>query len=364
MLKFCLHSRNAWSDFFTGTISPNLNSQTFTLRQTPSGTNVYIFNCLFGPITSSSDGGALYCYNSVTYFLVESTSFFSCKTSSRGGAIYFYNSDGQCVLHEVCGYDCCTTNSNSYQFGYTRVNSGTYSKNYVNYSSITRCINENSDTYYTMYLNCGKICFPSANISLNKCYYRTILCSPSSDSNSFACSFTYSSFTDNIATGYICIFFNLPYKYEFKCCNILRNTQPLGNGEGTIFLYGTVMIDDSCILENKATYIFYTYSSSYTTTISNCTLDLTSNNGYLTIRNTVTKSFIHALNHLSTQNCHSEYDSAGYLTAIVQTPSSSKRQKLYCTHMNFFYKFPLRDFVSLICILLFNFIHPNSSYDL
>jgi hypothetical protein len=201
-------------------------------------------------------------------------------------------------------------------------------------------------------------------MSLNKCYCRIFFCSPSSDSNSFICSLTYSSFTDNVATEYTCIFFNRgDAKYEIKSCNILRNTQPLGNGEGTIFLYGTVMIDDSCILENKATHIFY-QGSSYTTTISNCTLDSTSNNGCLTIRNTVTKSFIHALNHLSTQNCNSEYDSAGYLTAIVQTPSSSKKQKLCYTHMNFFYKFPLRDFVSLICILLFNFIHPNSSYNL
>jgi predicted outer membrane repeat protein len=150
MLKFFLHSRNAWNDYFTGTNSPNLNSQTFTLRETPSGTNVYIFNCLFINITSSSQGGALYC-TSVTYFLVESTSFFSCKTSSNGGAIYFSNSGGQCVLHAVCGYDCCTTNSYSHQFGYTYVNSAASSKNYVNYSSITRCINENSGGY-TMYM--------------------------------------------------------------------------------------------------------------------------------------------------------------------------------------------------------------------
>ena len=48
---------------------------------------------------------------SVTYLLVESTSFFSCSTSSSsGGVINFSNSNnGQCVLNEVCGYDCCLT---------------------------------------------------------------------------------------------------------------------------------------------------------------------------------------------------------------------------------------------------------------
>jgi hypothetical protein len=72
----------------------------------------------------------------VTYFLVESTSFFSCKTSGTwGGAIYFQNTNsGHSVLYGVCGYDC---NSNLHaQFAYTWVSSGSSYKNNINYLSI------------------------------------------------------------------------------------------------------------------------------------------------------------------------------------------------------------------------------------
>jgi hypothetical protein len=71
-----------------------------------------------------------------------------------------------------------------------------------------------------------------------------------------------------------------------------------------------------------------------------------------------TKSFIHTLNHMSTQNCHSKYDSAGYLTPIIQ---SSKKQKPYCSCKRLLYQPPLRKFFSLTFVLIFNFIHPYPS---
>jgi hypothetical protein len=364
MLTLLLHYRTEWSYYFTETNPTKYNSQTYTSRPTLSGSNVYISNCLFISITSTSDGGALYLYNSVTNFLVESTSFFTCKTTggSWGGAIYFSNSGGgQSVLHEVCAYDCC---SNMHcLFARIEVSDTASSKNYFNYSSISRCVSTISGSNYPLCLWYGKVCCPSVNISMNKCYYRSgIYCYPSIDSNSVVCSFTYSSFADNTAIGYTCIFIWMEgQKYEIKSCNILRNTQPIGNGEGIIYTNGNLMIEDSCILENKGTYIFRQDSSSYTITLSNCTVDLTSNNGYLTTKNTVTKSFILALNHMSTRNCHSEYDSAGTLTPIIQTPSSSKKQINCYTFVNFIYQCRLSDFFSFSSIFLFNFIHSDTS---
>jgi hypothetical protein len=109
MSVFLLHFRTAWKDHFTATTTTNLSQQTYTSRQSPSGSNVYVSNCLFKSISSTSNGGAL-SVTSVTYFLVESTSFFSCRTSSGyGGAIYFSYSSDQSVLHNVCGYDCLST---------------------------------------------------------------------------------------------------------------------------------------------------------------------------------------------------------------------------------------------------------------
>jgi hypothetical protein len=364
MSVFLLHSKTAWNDYFTGTNPPNLNSQTFTSRPTLSDTSVYISNCLFRSISSTSgNGGALFC-NSATYFLVEPSSFFSCKTSSGyGGAIYFENiNNGQSVLYEVCGYDCYTTYTNpNYQFAFLRVYNTALSKNYVNYSSITRSVNMNSDSYNNMGLIYGKILCPSVNFSLNKCYGNQFYCQPYADSSYTTCSFTYSSFTDNTAIRCTCIVFNTGNaKYEIKSCNILRNHQNELDSQGTIYAYGNLMIEDSCILANTATYIFFQSSSSYTT-LSNCTVDSTSSNRNLNIQNTVTKSFILALKHMSNLICHSEYDSIGTLTPIIQTPSSSKKQIHCYTYVKCLNQSLLIDFFSLTCILIFNFIHSYPS---
>jgi hypothetical protein len=360
MLTHQIQVRTVWDDYFTGPLTLIISKE-YGTGQTPSETSVYILNCLFRSITSVCNGGALFC-TSVTYLLVESSSFFSCKTSDQnGGAIYFYNNGGQCVLHEVCGYNCNTTyTSSSYtygQFACISVNNGVSSKNYVNYSSSTRCVNVNSNSYYTFCHQYGNICCHSINVSNNKCSYRPgIDCEPFCDSNSVTCSLSYSSFVDNIATACSCVMlWTMGAKYEIKCCNILRNTQDSLNSEGTIYINGNLMTKDSCILENNAKYIFY--QGSYTTTLSNCTIDSNSSNRNINMQSTVTKSFILALNHMSTRSFHSEYDSVGTLTPIFPPLSPSKKQLHLCTCGNFFLHSKLSDFVSLLSVFLFNIIH-------
>jgi hypothetical protein len=359
----------SWSDYFSGTLSPTVGPGKYTSTRTLSGTNAYVLNCLFIDCTSSSYGGAFSC-TSVTCLLVESSSFFSCKASNRyGGAIYFSNSDGQCVLHEVCCYDCFSTYTSSSswgQFAYISVKSDASSKNYVNYSSMSRCVNENSNTvkYNPLCLFNGKIFCPSINISNNRCQgYSAIYCHPFRDSNSVSSSLSYSSFIDNSAFESVCIYFEVSgTEYEIKSCNILRNTQ-VSSSNGIVRTYGNTMIENSCILENSANCIFYQVNTNYRTTLSNCTVDSTSNNGYLTIRNTVSKSFILALNHMSTQNCHSEHDSAGMLTPIMQTPSPSKKQIVCYTYNKCFYQPRLIDTFSLTSVFIFAFIRPCASFD-
>jgi hypothetical protein len=340
--------RTAWNDYFTGS-STNLPSQKYTSRQTPSDTNVYVLNCLFGSMTSTGNGGALYCSSSVTFLLIESTSFFSCKTNGQnGGAIFFQNTNsGQCVLYEVCGNDCCS--NPYYQFAYIYTNNGISSKNYANYSSIARCVNANLDSWLTFYLCNGKVFCPSINVSLNRCYGQEFQFYPFTDSNSVTCSITYSSFADNFATAHTCFLLN--------SCNVLRNSQGALNSNGIFYINANIEFEDSCILENNANYVFYQASSSYTTTLSRCTVDTASSNQNIITKNTVTKSFILALDHMSTQNCHSRYDSVGTLTP-------SKKQLLCFTYGNFFYQYQLRYLVSLISVFLFNFIHLNDSNDL
>jgi hypothetical protein len=348
---------NFWSDFFEVSEPTPSKQQLYTSTQTPSASSVYILNCLFNGCTSGSNGGALSC-TSVTYLLVESTSFFSCKTSgSNGGAVYFSNDGGQCVLHKVCGNDCNSGSSSNSQFSYVGVKNDASSKNYINYSSIVRCVNMGSDSWNLIYHNNGRICFPSVNVSMNVCQYFTgIYCNSFVDSNYVTGSTSYSSYTDSKASTYICFSFaRSSVKVEVKCCNILRNTQGSLDSWGLIYTRGNVNFKDSCILENNVNCIFYAFTGSIT--LSNCTVDKTTSSGSFYIQSTVSKSFILGLNHLSTRNCNSEYDSAGYLTPIIQSPSPSKKQ-IYCNTcerlLNYYQQ---GNFVSLTSILVFNFIH-------
>jgi hypothetical protein len=364
MLTFIPHYRTAWNDYFTVSNPNLLSSRKFTSRQTPSYTSLYILNCLFISITATDHGGALSC-TSVTYLLVESTSFFTCKTSAQyGGAIYFSNSGGQCVLYEVCSYECYSTyTSTSYGlFARIVVKNGISSKNYVNYSSIIRCLYHTSNSHGSLYLNRGKFLCPSVNFSMNKCNYGSAFYYELfSDPNSVTCSFSYSTFADNIANQAICLYFwSSGANSEFKYCNIIRNTQNYLNDYGTFSSNGNVVIEDSCILENNANTMF-NQRSSYTFTISNCTIDSTTNNGYLTIRNTVTKSFIFALNHMSTQNCHSGYDAIGYITLITLHQNPTKTQICLCTHGNSYYQMQIQYLASLMSVILFTFIHLDTS---
>jgi hypothetical protein len=358
MSVLLLHSRTAWNDYFPATNPTNLNSQTYTSRQTPSSTSVYVLDCFFNYITSTSEVGALCCSSSVTYLLVEFSSFFSCKTSgSYGGAIHFSNTNnGQCVLHGVCGYDCCTASSYYCQFAYIQVNNVVSSKNYVNYSSFTRVVNVVTNADHTLGLFNGKVCCQSINSSMNNCYCVSgICCQPLSVSNSVTCSLIYSSFADNKDANWISIYlYSSGANFEIKNCNIIRNSQVHTSSYGLFYTTGNVRIENSCILENKAPYIFY-QASSYTITVSNCTLDKTTKYGKLLIQNTVTKSFILALSHISTRNCRAEYDAIGLLTPITPPPppsqSSSNEQKLYYTCQRLFHQFPLSS------ILIYSFIN-------
>jgi hypothetical protein len=350
----------SWNDYFTATPVTTFDAISYNSRQTPSDSNVYVLNCLFNAITSENTGGAIYCTSN--YLLVESSSFFSCKSSQggdSGGAIHFYNSNsGECVLHGVCGYDCISSTSNSYsQFSYIYVRKNALSKNYVNYSSISRCVNELSGSYKTLRHGYGKFCCHSTNVSMNKCYYRSgIYCWPSSDSSSVTGSLLYSTFADNNAKGCGCIRLNYDgAKYEIKSCNIIRNTQGDLSSLGTIYTSGNLMIEDCCILENTANCIFYSTSSSYTFTLSNCTVDKTTCNQNLIKQSTVTKSFILVLHHISTLNCHSEHDSAGSLTAIPHVSNPTNRA-ITCL-----YQARISDFFSFICLFMFTFIHSNPS---
>jgi hypothetical protein len=348
LLSYIMHPMTLWRDYFTGNPTTTRNRYNGP-KLTLSDASAYISNSLFDKCTSNDSGGALYC-KLVPQLLIESTSFFSCKTSHMyGGAIYFTSLyDCECVLNKVCANNCCSSkNSHSYgQFAKIEIKGNISCKNYVVYSSIVRCINANESSYYPMRLDRGIISFPKVNISMNKNERCSgVYCCPSSDSSSITCSFSYSTFIDNNATSNTCISIPGGANFEIKFCNIIRNTQ-IRSYEGTISISGDLMIKDSCILENKADKIFSIGSGDYTITLSRCTIDSTINDRRVVINNTVTKSFVLALDHISTRNCHAQYDSTKKPTPTTQPPFSSKKRMYYCTCGGFFYLSRLRDFFS------------------
>jgi hypothetical protein len=349
-----LRPKFEWKDYFSGTPETTLNSLQYRSRQNPSVSSVYVSSCLFNECTVASGHGGALCCTSATYLFVESSSFFSCKTSSgNGGGIYFANTgSGQSVLYKICCNNCSSTACGS--FARIDIQNLATNKNYVNYTSIAHCMDDISGSHCTLCPQYGVVYCPSINVSINKCpSYSGMLSYPFVRSNSVTCSLSYSTFTDNNSSQHGCIWCNNDgAKYEIKCCNVLRNTQ-VSTSNGIVYTKGNLMIVDSCILENKANYILYAYST-YIITLSNCTVDTTLKYGSVVTQRTVTKSFINTLNHMSTQNCHSEYNSAGDLT---------KKSFCYYNTCKNQYQARIGDFFSLIKIFLVAFIHTNPSGD-
>jgi hypothetical protein len=345
-----------FSDFY-GSGYSNVNHFTgpeYVSPQTPTSNYVYVHDCVFRSCTSSSNGGALYCYsgNNVIKLLVGRTSFTSCRTSGQnGGAIYFDSqTSGECILNKICGFDCLSTYSIPYsngQFAYALTKSDVTFKNHVNDSSFTRTSKVGTYSSYTLRLDYGNILYPSVNMTNNECWHCSALCcyaTASATSNTVFVS--YSSIVNNTANGdSICIAFssNSISTQLMDTCNVLNNKQT-SYRYGIIYANANLLIKDSCILGNdKNKNIFHEYHASCKITISNCTIDddIFTNGRYygsVTVNKTIENSFINALLHISTRNCDSYFDSYGTLSA---KPIAPTRKSVYL--MTCIYKRPIID---------------------
>ena len=312
-------------------------------RLEPTGNNVYIHFCFFEELTSSEDGGAIYCRGSVQRLLVEQSSFISCKTSDdRGGGICSYSS--QCVLSKICAFKCYSTYSYdrcieeedpwfcSYssdgQFAYISAKYDITCKNHVNDSSITHTLKDNTDPRFALCLYDGNILCTSVNLTNNECEeYTALNCCPPS-SNTYRIS--YNSIVNNTSNGgHSCIWLRNSVS-DLCCidtCNILNNKQT-ATYFGTIMAHANILIKNSCILgNNEGNMVFYALPSR-TITISNCTIDddifsKTRYYGSVTVNKTIERPFINALSHIAIRKCDSYFDSYGTLTVNPIVPDES-----------------------------------------
>ena len=218
----------------------------------------YITNCVFFNISSSSNGGAIFCeMNSgdlVYEVLIEQSSFIYCHSSENYGALFF-EGDYHLAIKKVCAYMCYTANGKYYQFGYLASWTDDSFINAFNDSSIAYS-NKARYGLYMFYLGCGNSMIFSLNSSKNACclnsclqyyYYTTI-----SEYNS-ACVVSFSSFTNNTTydTGYCLTFDNLNENKFMGYCNILNNVC-MRFKKGIIYSNRKLRIINSCILNNIA----------------------------------------------------------------------------------------------------------------
>jgi hypothetical protein len=285
--------------------------------------NVSVFNSVFINISSNICGGALYCNGSVYRLLIERSSFISCMTSDcLGGGIYLYSAEsGGCVLNKVCAYSCSSMNSgNSFgQFAWVE----TKYMNHVNDSSITHTLQESGDSWCALRLFYGNILCPSVNLTNNICKCCPALYCHSTTENT--CSMSYSSIVNNTANRGCIRLTNS----DLKCidtCNILNNSQNTPY-EATIYVWGNLLIKDSCIIGNKNNNVFWV-SSSNNITISNCTIDddifaNTRYHGSVTINKYIESSFFNQLSYIVTQRCDPYFET-------VPIPTKTPRCLMSC----------------------------------
>ena len=108
----------------------------------------------------------------------------------------------QCVLSSVCGVQCNTGDWNDGQFCYVIVSSGDSNKNHIIDSSVT--LTKQTNAYATLDHWYGNVSCKGVNVSNNEVrqvsgiyiYYPSIS------------SISFSSFRNNKATSYRCIYFN------------------------------------------------------------------------------------------------------------------------------------------------------------
>ena len=304
-----------WLSIYGEHLSPSKKNTKFTERSENFGNgDIYVYRCEFNKCKiQNSNGGAIFISSSEgTKFLLEKSLFFYCQTfvSGSGGAIYF-GDDGNCTLIEVCGYSCCSSDTQAFSFiGCT--NNANY-KNYMKDSSVSYCSNTVDDAAEIIVNYFGDDLFSRVNASNNKCGYNSgcwFYPSISSNECPITCSLSYCSFVNNTAHNSRVVSLSMQYSSKnFIYCNSVNNRQN-DLSYGIFYIEGNIEIKYSCILGNIAKYTFYENIKTNMIMVSNCTLDIdieSKKNEYVVIKNIVPGSYTLALFHLSTGNCEADH---------------------------------------------------------
>ena len=314
--QFSMNIFADWKEFYGNELSePNYNKITYcqidncqnTNQFSPTQNNVWVSNCYFHDMSSSSSGGAIsFRGSSSSHFLVEESNFDKCRmTDSSGdaGAINVCTSNS--VLKSICCYDCFSMNyEGACNIDAVNGNSSNI-KNYAHDSSAAHCTADE----FIMYFRYGYIDITSVNISHNEVNYDSALdCEPSSAKDNIGTSVSFSSFSNNTATLLYSIYFDsTPAKtYELKNSNIIEN-----RADRTIYVYdGVLVMTKTCMMNNKdVVYYFSLELTSVICELDDCSIDNIQKVGLGTItRKESRDSFVNALTFILTGNCVNIFD--------------------------------------------------------
>lgn len=265
--------------------------------------NIDISNCVFSRLSEYTGSGGVILVDGGAYNLMISYSVFNnCKASYRGGAIYFLSSDS--VLKMVCGFMCSASNYGVFAF-LKALNNNT-----LEYLSLSTC-SIHGIGIYLVNMESGNQRYEKTNSSMNNVYQG----SGSAFESPITFQSTFCTFSDNIASYGICIFF-LSNSGTMSNSNIVHNNSP--QDYGVIRVVGGAIKILYCIFDMNQNTLF-SFLSSFELShcfISHDGMTSTGNN------NSITKNPTYIFQFFGTHNCVSDDNS------LQQTPIRTHQSTL------------------------------------
>ena len=201
-------------------VSPKLEGENFTLlqKQTIQGTPFWIQNCYFFYMENQNKGSAV-CFEVTSgHLLIEDSTFNDCsilQSDQEGTSGAIYVDSDTFILNRVCGFNCTS------QFNCGFSESDTKTRSFLDDCSVAHCSAKN---WLTIRLMNGNIQINRVNTTFNKCTRLTAIYSSPTISviNNIGCVISYSSFANNNASQYECIyFFGSSFEYRMNHSNVI-----------------------------------------------------------------------------------------------------------------------------------------------
>ena len=216
--------------------------------------NTYIGTTSDYSISTSSSGGVMYFYYTLTNLSVKDSIFFNCSSSGNGGCIFYYSpiENSETLIERVCGYSCWCGLTFQDPFSITLIKDDCNHYNKYLFVSISKCSPYYSYCYSSIFVQYGNQSIKSTNSSNNnvKGVSGIRIAYPSCFLGS------HNSFLNGNSSEYSSIYFNRNTNNLLQFSNIINNNSPLSN-YGIVFIENGIYNISNCIFFNNYNNLFY-----------------------------------------------------------------------------------------------------------